>query len=101
MTLFAALCWKVLAFAMYAEGYDLDESAPVQMTGDNDIAALALLFGLSVPLTWLPRLSPWPPLRTAADSLIALRLVAVVLLSAVMFVGLLTGIRIPLANWRI
>ncbi|MBG0855530.1 hypothetical protein I2W78_27720 [Streptomyces spinoverrucosus] len=51
MTLFAALCWKVLAFAMYAEGYDLDESAPVQVTGDEDIAALALLFGLSVPVS--------------------------------------------------
>ncbi|MFF0222207.1 hypothetical protein [Streptomyces sp. NPDC004629] len=101
VTLFAALCWKVLAFAMYAEGYDLDESAPVQVTGDDDIAALALLFGLSVPLTWLLRLVPWPPLRTTADSVIALRLVAVVLLSAVMFVGLLTGMRIPLVGWRL
>jgi hypothetical protein len=40
-------------------------------------------------------------LRTAADSVIALRLVAVVLLSAVMFVGLLTGVRIPMVGWRI
>jgi hypothetical protein len=101
VTLFAAFCWKVLAFAMYAEGYDLDESAPVQVTGHEDIAALAVLFALSVPLTWLLRLVPWSPLRTAVDSVIALRLVAVVLLSVVMFVGLFTGIRIPLVGWWI
>ncbi|MFD3916129.1 hypothetical protein [Streptomyces sp. NPDC058603] len=101
MTLFAVLCWRALAFAMYAEGYDLDESAPVQVTGDDDIAALARLFGLSVALTWLLRLVPWYPLRTAADSVIALRLVTVVFLSAVMFVGLLTGARLPLVGWRI
>ncbi|MEV5319257.1 hypothetical protein AB0K92_16670 [Streptomyces sp. NPDC052687] len=100
VTLFAALCWKVLAFAMYAEGYDLDDSAPAQVTGDEDIAALALLFGLSVPVTWLLRLIPWQPLRTATEAIIALRLVAVVLLSAVMFAGLLTGVRVPLVGWR-
>ncbi|MEU9398195.1 hypothetical protein [Streptomyces sp. NPDC048242] len=100
-TLFAALCWKALAFAMYAEGYDLDESAPVQVTGEDDIDALSLLFALSIPITWLLRLTPWSPLRTATDALIALRLVLVVLLSAAMFLSLLTGIRVPLVGWRI
>lgn len=101
VTLFAAFCWKVLAFAMYAEGYDLSESAPVQVTGDEDIAALAALFALSVPLTWLLRLAPWRPFRTTVASFIALRLVAVVVLSAVMFFGLITSIRIPLVGWVI
>ncbi|MYQ45246.1 hypothetical protein GTW40_09250 [Streptomyces sp. SID4985] len=101
VTLFATLCWKSLAFAMYAEGYDLDESAPVQVTGEDDIDALSLLFALSIPITWLLRLTPWSPLRTATDALIALRLVLVVLLSAAMFLSLLTGIRVPLVGWRI
>jgi hypothetical protein len=100
-TLFAALCWKVLAFAMYAEGYDLDPSAPVRMSGEEEIEALALLFAASVPLTWLLRLPPWPALRTTADALVALRLAAVLLLSAVLFLALLTGIRVPLVGWRI
>lgn len=101
VTLFAAFCWRVLAFAMYAEGYDLDESAPVQVTGDEEIAALALLFALSVPLTWLLRLVPWHPFRTTVDSVVALRLIAVAVLSAVMFFGLITNIRIPLVGWVI
>ncbi|GEC08419.1 hypothetical protein SSP24_60740 [Streptomyces spinoverrucosus] len=101
VTLFVALCWKVLAFAMYAEGYDLDPSAPVQMSGDEQIEDLALLFAASVPLTWLLRLVPWSPVRTATDALVALRLVAVLLLSAVMFLALLTGMRVPLLGWRI
>jgi hypothetical protein len=101
VTLFAALCWKVLAFAMYAEGYDLDPSAPGQVSGDAEIARLALLFAASVAVTWLLRLPHWPPLRTAADALIAVRLAAVLLLSAVMFLALLTGMRVPLLGWRI
>ncbi|MEU0220823.1 hypothetical protein ABZ281_39895 [Streptomyces sp. NPDC006265] len=39
----AALCRRLLAFAMYAEGYDLDPSAPRQMSGDAEIARPALL----------------------------------------------------------
>ncbi|MFD5479050.1 hypothetical protein [Streptomyces hawaiiensis] len=38
VALAAALCWRLLAFAMYAEGYDLDPSAPRQMSGDAEIA---------------------------------------------------------------
>ncbi|MFE4056315.1 hypothetical protein ACFXP3_08460 [Streptomyces sp. NPDC059096] len=101
VTLFAVLCWRLLAFAMYAESYDLDESAPVQPTGGDDIAVLALLFGFSVPATWLLGLVPWAPWRTAVEAVVALRLGVVVLLSAVLFVGLLTGVRLPLVGWRI
>ena len=32
VALCAALCWRLLALAMYAEGYDLDPSAPRQMS---------------------------------------------------------------------
>ncbi|MFI9149823.1 hypothetical protein [Streptomyces sp. NPDC053367] len=101
VTLLAALCWTVLAFAMYAEGYDLDASAPVQMSGQEEIESLALWFALSVPVTWLVRLVPWEPARTAADVVIALRLAAVLLLSLAMFAALLTGERLPLLGWSI
>ncbi len=68
VALAAALCWRLLAFAMYAEGYDLDPSAPRQMSGDAEIARLALLLAVSVAVTWSLRLLPWPPLRTAMDA---------------------------------
>ncbi|MFD9188347.1 hypothetical protein ACFWCA_09000 [Streptomyces phaeochromogenes] len=100
-TLFCALCWKILAFAMYAEGYDLDSSAPVQPAGDDQIELLALLFACSVPVTWLlGRVAP-PGLRTALDNVIVVRLAVALALSLVMFLGLLTGVRIPLLGWRI
>ncbi|MEU5346417.1 hypothetical protein AB0H18_37305 [Streptomyces sp. NPDC020766] len=100
-TLFCALCWKVLAFAMYAEGYDLDPSAPVQPAGDQQIELLALLFACSVPVTWLlGRVAP-PGLRSALDNVIVVRLAVALALSLVMFLGLLTGMRIPLLGWRI
>ncbi|MER7479602.1 hypothetical protein ABTX60_18515 [Streptomyces sp. NPDC126510] len=34
VALAAALCRRLLALAMYAEGYDLAPSAPRQMSGD-------------------------------------------------------------------
>ncbi|MEW2807176.1 hypothetical protein AB0929_08665 [Streptomyces massasporeus] len=46
----AALCWRLLAFGVYAEGYDRDPSAPRRMSGDAEIAHLALLTGVRVPL---------------------------------------------------
>ncbi|MFF5841824.1 hypothetical protein ACIP25_08990 [Streptomyces massasporeus] len=100
VALCAALCWRVLAFAMYAEGYDLDPSAPHQMSGDAAIAHLALLLALSVAVTWSLRLLPWPPLRTAVDALAVVRLAAVLVLSAVMALALLTGVRVPLLGWE-
>ncbi|MGW0609587.1 hypothetical protein [Streptomyces sp. NPDC002788] len=93
------LCWRVLAFAMYAEGYDLDPSAPRQVSGDAEIARLALLLAASVAVTWTLRLLPWPPLRTAVDALAVVRLTAVLLLSGVPALALLTGARVPLLGW--
>jgi hypothetical protein len=100
VALAAALCWRLLAFAMYAEGYDLDPSAPRQMSGDAEIARLALLLAVSVAVTWSLRLLPWPPLRTAVDALAVVRLAAVLLLSAVMVLALLTGVPVPLLGWE-
>ncbi|WP_329328687.1 hypothetical protein [Streptomyces luteogriseus] len=100
VALCAALCWRLLALAMYAEGYDLDPSAPRQMSGDAEIARLALLLAASAAVTWSLRLLPWPPLRTAVDALAVVRLAAVVLLSAVMALALLTGVRVPLLGWE-
>ncbi|MFF5649720.1 hypothetical protein ACFY8N_14965 [Streptomyces collinus] len=100
VALAAALCWRLLAFAMYAEGYDLDPSAPRQMSGDAEIARLALLLAVSVAVTWSLLLLPWPPLRTAVDALAVVRLAAVLLLSAVMALALLTGVRVPLLGWE-
>lgn len=100
VALAAALCWRLLAFAMYAEGYDLDPSAPRQMSGDAEIARLALLLAVSVAVTWSLRLLPWPPLRTAVDALAVVRLAAVLLLSTVMALALLTGVRVPLLGWE-
>jgi hypothetical protein len=100
VALCAALCWRLLAFAMHAEGYDLDPSAPRQMSGDAEIARLALLLAVSVAVTWSLRLLPWPPLRTAVDALAVVRLAAVLLLSAVMALALLTGVRVPLLGWE-
>jgi hypothetical protein len=99
VALSAALCWRLLAFAMYAEGYDLDPSAPRQMSGDAEIARLALLLAVSVAVTWSLRLLPWPPLRTAVGAIAVVRLAAVVLLSSVMVLALLTGVRVPLLGW--
>ncbi|MFF8872831.1 hypothetical protein [Streptomyces massasporeus] len=100
VALCAALCWRLLAFGMYAEGYDLDPSAPRQMSGDAEIAHLALLLAVSVPVTWSLRLLPWQPLRTFVDALAVVRLAAVLLLSAVMALALLTGVRVPLLGWE-
>ncbi|MGW6643860.1 hypothetical protein [Streptomyces iakyrus] len=100
VALAAALCWRLLAFAMYAEGYDLDPSAPRQMVGDAEIARLALLLAVSVAVTWSLRLLPWPPLRTAVDAFAVVRLAAVLLLSAVMALALITGVRVPLLGWE-
>ncbi|MFF6951959.1 hypothetical protein ACFZAD_25295 [Streptomyces iakyrus] len=100
VALAAAACWRLLAFAMYAEGYDLAPSAPRQMSGDAEIARLALLLAVSVAVTWSLRLLPWPPLRTAVDALAVVRLAAVLLLSAVMVLALLTGVRVPLLGWE-
>ncbi|MFF8671886.1 hypothetical protein [Streptomyces sp. NPDC015242] len=100
VSLCAALCWRVLAFAMYAEGYDLDPSAPRQVSGEAEIARLALLLAASVAVTWSLRLLPWPPLRTAVDACAVVRLGAVLVLSAVLAVALLTGVRVPLLGWE-
>ncbi|MGC5037646.1 hypothetical protein ACPXCS_10150 [Streptomyces sp. DT190] len=99
-SLCAALCWRVLAFAMYAEGYDLDPSAPRQVSGEAELARLALPLAASVALTWSLRLLPWPPLRTAVDAVAVVRLAAVLLLSAALAVALLTGVRVPLLGWE-
>lgn len=100
VALCAALCWRGLAFAMYAEGYDLDPSAPRQMSGHTEVASLSVLLAVSVAVTWSLRLLPWPPLRTAVDALAVVRLAAVLLLSAVMALALLTGVRVPLLGWE-
>ncbi|MFF5984735.1 hypothetical protein ACFY78_38420 [Streptomyces olindensis] len=90
----------MLAFAMYAEGHDLDPSAPRQMSGEAEIARLALFLALSVAVTWALRLLPWRPLRTAVDALAVVRLTAVLLLSAVLALAVLTGVRVPLLGWE-
>ncbi|MFD5479051.1 hypothetical protein [Streptomyces hawaiiensis] len=51
-------------------------------------------------MTWSLRLLPWPPLRTTVDALAAVRLAAVLLLSAVMALALITGVRVPLLGWE-
>ncbi|MFH9584083.1 hypothetical protein ACH4LS_02920 [Streptomyces luteogriseus] len=92
----AALCRRSLALAMHAEGYDLDPSAPRQVSGDAEIARPALLLAVSVAVPWSLRPLPWPPLRTAVDALAVVRIAAVLPLSAVRAPALLTGVRVPL-----
>ncbi|MFV2118364.1 hypothetical protein ACE14D_07930 [Streptomyces sp. Act-28] len=85
-----ALGWLVLALAMYMESYDLQPGVQGP-EGHAGLAWSACGVLVSVALTWLLRLAPGRVTRHAVDGVVALRLVAVLVVTAVLFVDLIDG----------
>ncbi|MET9375826.1 hypothetical protein ABZX98_17000 [Streptomyces sp. NPDC002992] len=91
VTAVLATGWLLLAAAMYMESYDLDPSAPGQPDGHAQLAWLAVGVLASVGVTWLLRVVRKPGVRAAADGLIALRMLAVVVVTTILAADLLDG----------
>ncbi|MFC8954063.1 hypothetical protein ACFY8P_30635 [Streptomyces sp. NPDC012693] len=84
-------CWLLLALAMHMESYDLDPSAPGQPRGQGQLAMLAVGTLASVGGTWILRIARKPRVRLVNDGLVALRLIAVLIVTGFLALDLLDG----------
>lgn len=91
VTAVLSMCWLLLALAMYMESYDLDPSAPGQPRGYAQLAWLAVGSLASIGITWLLRIARKPGVRMVVDGLIALRLLAVAVITVILAADLLNG----------
>ncbi|MER5311615.1 hypothetical protein ABT034_27920 [Streptomyces sp. NPDC002773] len=82
--------WLLLALAMYMESYDLDPSAP-QPRGHGELALLAVGTLASVGVTWIVRITRRPRVRLVNDGIVAVRLLAVVVVTGFLGADLLNG----------
>ncbi|CAL9566063.1 hypothetical protein [Streptomyces sp. enrichment culture] len=85
-----ALGWLMLSLAMYLEASTAVPGAPAP-EGPGGLAWAACAVLGSVAVTWLLRLAPGHVLRHAVDGVVALRLAAVLIVTAVLCVDLFDG----------
>ncbi|KAF0650457.1 MULTISPECIES: hypothetical protein [Streptomyces] len=90
VTTLLALSWLVTALAMYLESSTAVPGARVP-EGHGGLAWAACGVLGSVVVTWLLRLVPGHVLRHAVDGVAVLRLVAVLVVTAVLFLDLVDG----------
>ncbi|MEU8757596.1 hypothetical protein [Streptomyces sp. NPDC048659] len=86
-----AVGWLLLALAMSMEAYDRVPGEPGTPEGQGGLALLALGVGVSVGVTWALRLFRAPGARLVVDGVVALRLLAVLVVSVLLGMDLLDG----------
>ncbi|OEJ93855.1 hypothetical protein J116_004600 [Streptomyces thermolilacinus SPC6] len=85
-----AIGWLMLSWAMCMEAATAGPGVPVP-EGHGELAWAACGVLGSVAVTWLLRLVPGHVLRHAVDGVVALRLVAVLAVTAALFLDLFDG----------
>ncbi|MFJ8696965.1 hypothetical protein [Streptomyces roseolilacinus] len=91
VTAVAALCWILLALAMYMEAYDQPASYPGRPEGHAELAYLACGMLVSLAVTWTLRLVTVRAVWHIVNGLIAARLVTTLVITTVLTVDLLNG----------
>ncbi|WP_345615930.1 MULTISPECIES: hypothetical protein [Streptomyces] len=95
-----SMCWLLLALAISLESYGLDSGAPGRPHGHATLAWSACGLPASLGVTWLLGASRRAAVRRVADGVVAARLLAVLVVTALLTVDLLDGCPPPVRGAR-